>query len=130
MIGFICALDVEVEGIKKMMDCKTEQTIAKITYTKGKIFGKEVVCCECGLGKVNAAMSTQIMIDLYQPGVIINSGIGGSLSKDIRIGDIVISDDCVQHDMDGTEPTVGLCTCSVDQRYTRVLKGTACCTET
>jgi adenosylhomocysteine nucleosidase len=103
MIGFICALAIEVEGIVKMMDSKEEITVAKITYTKGEVGGKEVVCCECGIGKVNAAMSTQIMIDLYQPDVIINSGIAGSLSGDIRIGDIVISDDCVQHDMDGTE---------------------------
>ena len=103
MLGFICALGIEVEGIQKLMENKTEQTIAKITYHKGDIFGKEVVCCECGIGKVNAAMSTQIMIDNYHPDVIINSGIAGSLSGDIRIGDIVVSDDCVQHDMDGTE---------------------------
>ena len=103
MLGFICALDVEVEGIKNMMSGKTEQTVAKTTYTCGDIFGEKVVCCECGVGKVNAAMSTQIMIDLYHPELIINSGIAGSLSSDISIGDIVISDDCVQHDMDGTE---------------------------
>ena len=103
MIGFICALDIEVEGIVNLMENKEEQTVAKIIYHKGEINGKEVVCCECGVGKVNAAMSTQIMIDLYHPDVIINSGIAGSLSGDIRIGDIVISDDCVQHDYDGTE---------------------------
>lgn len=103
MLGFICALGIEVEGIVKLMENKEETTIAKITYHKGEIYGKEVVCCECGIGKVNAAMSTQIMIDAYHPDVIINSGIAGSLSGDIRIGDIVISDDCVQHDMDATE---------------------------
>lgn len=103
MLGFICALDIEVEGIVNLMENKEEKTVAKITYHKGDIFGKEVVCCECGIGKVNASMSTQIMIDLYQPDVIVNSGIAGSLSGDIRIGDIVVSDDCVQHDMDGTE---------------------------
>ena len=103
MLGFICALAIEVEGIVDLMKNKEERTIAKITYHKGMIHGKEVVCCECGIGKVNAAMSTQIMIDLYAPDVIINSGIAGSLSGDIRIGDIVVSDDCVQHDMDGTE---------------------------
>ena len=103
MLGFICALGIEVEGIKQMMDNIREQTVAKITYTQGEIGGVEVVCCECGIGKVNAAMSTQIMIDLYHPAVIVNSGIAGSLSPDIRIGDIVISDDCVQHDMDGSE---------------------------
>ena len=103
MLGFICALDVEVEGIKNIMENISERTVAKITYTAGEVFGKKVVCCECGVGKVNAAMSAQIMIDLYRPDVIINSGIAGSLSKNIRIGDLVISDDCVQHDMDGTE---------------------------
>ena len=103
MIGFICALSIEVEGIVNMMKNNEDQTVAKITYHKGKVYGKEVVCCECGIGKVNAAMSTQIMIDLYRPDVIINSGIAGSLSGDIRIGDIVVADDCVQHDMDGTE---------------------------
>ena len=103
MLGFICALDIEVEGIIKLMDNREESTYAKITFHKGDIDGREVVCCECGIGKVNAAMSAQIMIDRYAPDVIINSGIAGSLSGDIRIGDIVISDDCVQHDMDGTE---------------------------
>ena len=103
MLGFICALDVEVEGIKNLMENKAEKTVAKITYTKGDIFGKEVVCCECGMGKVNAAMSAQIMIDLYHPDAIINSGIAGSLSSDIQIGDLVVADDCVQHDMDVTE---------------------------
>jgi len=103
MIGFICALGIEVEGIVSKMENIEEQTVAKITYHKGDIGDKEVVCCECGIGKVNAAMSTQIMIDHYHPDVIINSGIAGSLSGDIRIGDIVVSDDCVQHDMDGTE---------------------------
>lgn len=103
MIGFICALSIEVEGIVSLMENKEETTVAKITYVKGEIGGKTVVCCECGIGKVNAAMSTQIMIDLYHPDVIVNSGIAGSLSGKIRIGDIVVSDDCVQHDMDGTE---------------------------
>lgn len=103
MIGFICALDAEVEGIKQLMLNKTEDVFAKIPYAKGEIFGQEVVCCECGVGKVNAAMSAQIMIDRYHPDLIINSGIAGSLSEEIRIGDLVIADDCVQHDMDGTE---------------------------
>ena len=55
MLGFICALDVEVEGIKHFMENKTEQTVAKITYAKGEVFGQQVVCCQCGVGKVNAA---------------------------------------------------------------------------
>ena len=103
MIGFVCALDVEVEGIKEKMDEATLTTVAKNDYDSGRIYGKDVVCCECGVGKVNAAIATQAMIDLFHPSVIVNSGIAGSLSRAVRIGDIVISRDVVQHDIDGTE---------------------------
>lgn len=103
MIGFICALIDEVEGLKNAMENRKETTIAKLCFYSGTINGKEVVATECGVGKVNAAMSTQIMIDAFKPDTIINSGIAGSLSRDIKIGDVVISKDCVQHDYDTTE---------------------------
>lgn len=103
MIGIICALSIEVEGLAKLLDNKTENTYAKMKYISGTINGKEVVMTECGIGKVNAAMSTQVMIDKYNPDVIINSGIAGSVSRTLKIGDIVISKDCVQHDFDGTQ---------------------------
>lgn len=90
MIGIICALDAEIEGIMKKMENRKEETFAKLTFYSGKIDGTDVVATECGVGKVNAAMSTQIMIDRYAPDTIINSGIAGSLSKDIKICDIVI----------------------------------------
>ncbi len=103
MIGIICALSIEVEGLTKLLENKKEETFAKMKYVSGTINGKEVVMTECGIGKVNAAMSTQVMIDKYSPDVIINSGIAGSISRKLKIGDIVISKDCVQHDFDGTQ---------------------------
>lgn len=103
MIGIICALSIEVEELTKSLENKQENTYAKMKYISGTINGKEVVMTECGIGKVNAAMSTQVMIDRYNPDVIINSGIAGSVSKELKIGDIVISKDCVQHDFDGTQ---------------------------
>ena len=103
MIGIICALSIEVEELTKLLKNKEEKTIAKMKYISGDINGKKVVMTECGIGKVNAAMSTQVMIDHYSPQVIINSGIAGSVSKMLKIGDIVISKDCVQHDFDGTQ---------------------------
>ena len=103
MIGIICALSIEVEGLAKLLDNKTGNTYAKMKYISGTINGKEVVMTECGIGKVNAAMSTQVMIDKYNPDVIINSGIAGSVSRTLKIGDIVISKDRVQHDFDGTQ---------------------------
>ena len=103
MIGLICALDVEVQGIKDKMENVQVFKKATIEYYSGTIDGFEVVCAECGVGKVNAAMSTQVMIDQFNPELIINSGIAGALTRDLSVGDIVIADDCVQHDMDGTE---------------------------
>jgi adenosylhomocysteine nucleosidase len=99
MTGIICALKIEVDGLKALMDNPEVFEKAGLKFTSGKISGKDVVLLECGIGKVNAAVGTQIMIDRFSPDVIINSGIAGSLSKDLIVGDIVISSDCVEHDM-------------------------------
>lgn len=103
MIGIICALSIEVDGLKALLADKKEYTYAKMKYVTGTLFDKEVVLTECGIGKVNAAMSAQVMIDRFSPTLIINSGIAGSVSRTLSIGDIVISKDCVQHDFDGTQ---------------------------
>lgn len=102
MIGIVCALSIEFEGIKNMMTDKSQYDYARMAFTKGIVKGKEVVAVECGVGKVNSAICTQIMIDYFKPDLIINSGIAGSLSKKISIGDIVVATDVVQHDMDTT----------------------------
>ena len=102
MIGIICALKIEVDGLKALMENAEATKKAGLEFISGKIFDKDVVLLECGVGKVNAAVGTQIMIDLYKPDVVINSGIAGSLSKDLLIGDIVISSDCVEHDINCT----------------------------
>lgn len=102
MIGIICALKIEVDGIQKMMENPEKVTYARMDFVKGIIDGREVVAVECGIGKVNAAICAQVMIDLFKPDVIINSGISGALNDKISIGDIVIGKDVVQHDMDGT----------------------------
>lgn len=103
MIGIICALKIEVEGLIEKMTNVQRLEKAKITFYRGFAFGRETVAAECGIGKVNAAMCAQVMIDLFDPEVIINSGIAGALSEDIGIGDIVICSDVVQHDMDSTD---------------------------
>lgn len=99
MIGIICAMSIEVDGLKAKMSEPEEIAAAKMTFTQGIIEGVKVVCVECGIGKVNAAVCTQLMIDIFKPDVVINSGIAGSLSSEVSIGDIVIASDVVQHDM-------------------------------
>ena len=102
MIGIICAMKIEVEGLKALMENSEVTKAAGLEFFSGKIFEKDVVLLECGIGKVNAAVGTQVMIDRFKPDVIINSGIAGSLSKDLIVGDIVVSSDCVQHDLNCT----------------------------
>ena len=102
MIGIICALKIEVDGLKALMENAEITKKAGLDFISGQIFEKDIVLLECGVGKVNAAVGTQIMIDFFKPEVIINSGIAGSLSKDLLIGDIVISSDCVEHDINCT----------------------------
>lgn len=99
MIGIICALKVAVDGLKELMENPESTTKAGLEFISGKIFDKDVVLLHCGVGKVNAAVGTQILIDLYSPDVVINSGIAGSLTKTLTIGDIVVSTDCVEHDI-------------------------------
>lgn len=103
MIGVICALQIEVDGLKALMQNPEIKEKAGLTFFSGKIYDKDVVLLECGVGKVNAAAGTQAMIDLYQPDLIINSGIAGSLTKNLTVGDIVISNDCVEHDFNCME---------------------------
>ena len=99
-IGIIGAMEVEVANLKQAM--KNEKIIRKasVEFYEGEIAGKEVVIARSGVGKVNAAICAQIMIDLFGIDILLNTGIAGSLSAQIDIGDIVLSTDVLHHDMD------------------------------
>ena len=100
MVGIIGAMHIEVETIKALMENKTVEKISGVEYVKGTLHGKEIVAAVCGIGKVAAAMCTQTMILKYSPDCIINTGVGGSLSTKLAIGDIAVAESLVQHDMD------------------------------
>lgn len=102
MLGIIGAMDVEVAEIKESMKDVTVETIAAMDFYKGILKGLEAVVVRCGIGKVNAAICTQILADHYHVSAVINTGIAGSLKNDINIGDVVLSTDVVHHDMDAT----------------------------
>ena len=91
MLGIIGAMEVEVEKLKEMMDGEQQQTVAGMDFFQGKLKGKDVVVVRSGVGKVNAAICSQILADLYHVDGIINTGIAGSLRNEINIGDIVLS---------------------------------------
>ncbi len=110
MLGIIGAMDEEVARLKEMISGLHIVQGAGMEFYKGQIHEKNVVVVKCGVGKVNAAMCTQAMIDLFSVDAIINTGIAGSLDAGIDIGDIVLATDTVEHDMDvaalGYEPGV------------------------
>ena len=90
MIGIIGAMDIEVESIKTLLsDIKTE-TISGVEFVIGKFSGKDVVVAKCGVGKVFAALCTEAMIIKFSPSVIINVGVAGCLTPELKIGDIAV----------------------------------------
>ncbi len=101
-LGIIGAMDEEVKILKDHMQNVTIKAIASMDFYEGKLQGKEVVVVRSGIGKVNAAVCTQILADLFQVEAVINTGVAGSLRNEIDIADIVLSADTLQHDMDAT----------------------------
>ena len=102
MLGIIGAMDEEVREIKEALEDVTVELAAGMEFYTGTTKGKRVVTVRSGIGKVNAAMCSQILVDRFGVDAIVNTGIAGSLRPEINIGDIVLSNDSVQHDMDAT----------------------------
>ncbi len=100
MLGIIGAMDEEVAKLKEQMTEVQVRKKANMEFVQGVMEGKQVVVVRSGIGKVNAGICAQILVDDYRVDGIINTGIAGSLRAEINIGDIVISTDAVQHDMD------------------------------
>lgn len=101
-IGIIGAMEVEVAILKEKMEDVRIIKKASMDFYEGILAGKKVVAVRSGIGKVNAGICAQILADVFSVDAIINTGIAGSLNKNINIGDIVLSTDVVQHDMDAT----------------------------
>lgn len=101
-IALIGAMNEEIELLVAHMTDIRETVKAGITFREGTYFGKNVVVCRTGVGKVNAAVTTQILIDQFGVEAVIFTGVAGALDPELQIGDLVISTECVQHDMDVT----------------------------
>lgn len=102
MTGIICAMEIEAQNILNEMTDTTSEVLSGSKYTRGKLNGSDCVVAVCGIGKVHAAICAQTMIFKYSPNEIVNVGVAGSLSDELRVFDIVISRDLVQHDYDLT----------------------------
>lgn len=102
VLGIIGAMDEEVSILKERMELDSVETLAGMDFYKGKLEGKDVVIVRSGIGKVNAAVCTQILVSVFHITAVINTGVAGSLRNEINIGDIVLSRDALNHDMDAT----------------------------
>ena len=103
MIGIIGAMAIEVEEILAKLEHPQTETISGMDFVRGAIQGVECVVARCNVGKVNAAICAQTMILRYAPSRIINSGVAGGIGADVKIGDLVLADGAIQHDVDTTQ---------------------------
>lgn len=102
MIGIIGAMDSEVETLFANMSEKEKINVNNLTFYKGLLFGKEVVIVKCGIGKINAALCTQLLILNFKVEKVINTGIAGAVGEGLGIYDFVVSTEAVYHDFDTT----------------------------
>ncbi len=122
-IGIIGAMDVEVAHLKETMKIERTLTVAGQDYCEGKIGNTDVVVVQCGVGKVRAAMSVQVLNDLFHVTHVLNTGVAGSLNNELNIGDILVSEDAMFHDVDATNfgyalgevPSLGVASFKADE---------------
>lgn len=103
MIGIIGAMESEVETLMERMEEVEIIQKASMEFCKGKLCGKDTVLVQSGIGKVNAAVCTQILIDVFDVELVINTGIAGAVNEELELGDVVISEDAFYHDVDAVE---------------------------
>jgi adenosylhomocysteine nucleosidase len=100
IVGVVAAMETEISAIKQAEEISKTDVVAGLDFCVGKVGEQDVVVVQCGMGKVNAALATQILIEKYGVGAIINIGCAGGLNDSLNIGDFVISTEVVQHDYD------------------------------
>ena len=129
-IGIIGAMELEVEQLKAELSESRIVKKAGMEFHEGILNGASVVVVRSGIGKVNAALCVQILADLFQVTHVINTGVAGSLNAELDIGDILISQDALHHDVDvtifgyrpGEVPQMGFREFQADQRLAALAK--------
>ncbi|QGX65321.1 5'-methylthioadenosine/S-adenosylhomocysteine nucleosidase [Bacillus sp. ms-22] len=101
-IAVIGAMEEEVTILRDQLKNATQENITGCEFTTGVYEDKEVILLKSGIGKVNAAVSTTLLLDRFQPDYVINTGSAGGFHHSLNVGDIVISTDVRHHDVDVT----------------------------
>ena len=101
-IGIVFAMEEELNSVLKKIELVKKYSIYDLTFYECRIKNNICILVQCGVGKVNAARVTQILIDIEKVDLIINVGVAGAVDKNTNVGNIVIADKLVQHDYDLT----------------------------
>lgn len=102
MIGIIVAEEKELLAVKEVMINIEEINIYEKVFYKGLIENKDVIVVKCNVGKVNSSRVCQILIDKFNPNLVINVGTAGSIDNKLDIGDVVVANRLYQYDFDVT----------------------------
>lgn len=92
------AFDAEGQVLMEKMSIRETRTILGRPVISGELSGKNIVIAESGVGMTNAAMTAQKLIDEYQPGAVIFTGIAGAIDTSVHIGDIAVCESWITHD--------------------------------
>ncbi|MFC0561999.1 5'-methylthioadenosine/adenosylhomocysteine nucleosidase [Halalkalibacter alkalisediminis] len=101
-IGIIGAMNEEIERMRAEMKVTETHQFATVTFYEGTLNEKEIILCKCGVGKVNAALTTQILVDQFAITHLLFTGVAGAVDESLDVGDLVISTSAMQHDIDVT----------------------------
>jgi adenosylhomocysteine nucleosidase len=102
MLAVIGAMDEEVRLLHQSMEDVDENIHAGLNVYRGTFKGTQIVLAKCGIGKVNATICSQMLIDLYRPDALVFTGVAGGLLPNMKVGDLVIGSHVIQYDMDLT----------------------------
>ena len=101
-IGIIGAMEEEVTILQNLLHSVKQTTIAGCEFFEGTLYEKDVVLVKSGIGKVNAAVATTLLLQLYRPDVVLNTGSAGGIGENLEVGTVVLSNEVTHHDADVT----------------------------
>ena len=102
IIAVICAMDIELEGYKKLLSNIRKEQIINHEFLVGNYLDNKLVITKCGIGKVNSALCAQILISEFKVDAVVNTGVAGAIHSSLDVNDIVISTEAIQYDVDTT----------------------------
>ncbi|MFD1430711.1 5'-methylthioadenosine/adenosylhomocysteine nucleosidase [Lacticaseibacillus mingshuiensis] len=101
-LGIICAMEEEIRTLVNQLTDRQETLVAGQRFYSGRLAGHEVALVESGIGKVQAALTAAVLLEVFKPDLLINTGSAGGIGEGLAIGDVVISEAVAYHDVDAT----------------------------